>query len=60
MSKEGKRGGGEKKTEKDYRSIIRARAAQSKGLRQPFFEKVEKPTKSLRQKVELAKEKKET
>jgi len=60
VSNEEKRGANEKKTEKDYRSIIRARADQSKGLRQQFFEKAEEPKERLRQKVELAKEKKET
>lgn len=48
------------KSEKNYRAIIRARAEQSKGLRQTIVEKMEKPGKSLKQTVERALEKRKS
>lgn len=49
----------EKEKEKDYKAIIRARADKTGGLRQTLKEaKEETEQRSLRQKIELAKEKK--
>jgi len=52
-------GENEQGKEKDYKAIIRARANKMGGLRQTLKEgKEETEQKSLRQKIELAKEKK--